>query len=84
MFLKVTGVTYLDDYRLRLQFNDGTVREVDLQSDLYGEVFEPLLDMALFGQARLNPDSGTVEWPNGADLAPEYLHNIGKEVRKIA
>lgn len=84
MFLHITNVTYLEDYRLRLEFNDGTVKEVDLRDELYGEVFKPLKNVDLFRQVRLNPESRTVEWPNGADFAPEYLHEIGKEVRKIA
>ena len=84
MFLHVTNVIYLEDYRLRLEFNDGTVKEVDLRDELFGEIFEPLKNLDLFKQARLNRESNTIEWPNGADFAPEYLHEIGKEVRKIA
>jgi len=84
MFLHITAVTYLEDYRLRVQFNDGTVKEVDLRDQLYGEVFEPLKNLDLFKQVKLNPESNTIEWPNGADFAPEFLHEIGKEVRKIA
>jgi hypothetical protein len=84
MFLHITNVTYLEGYRLQLQFNDGTVKEVDLRNELYGELFEPLKNLDLFKQARLNLESHTIEWPNGADFAPEFLHEIGKEVRKIA
>jgi len=51
---------------------------------LYGEVFEPLKDVDLFRQAAVNPDTNTIEWPNGADLAPEFLYKIGKQARKIA
>jgi hypothetical protein len=84
MFLHITKVTYLHDYKLRLEFDDDTVREVDLANELYGEVFEPLKDLDLFRQVYLNPNTNTIEWPNGADFAPEYLHKIGKEVKKIA
>ncbi len=84
MFLHVTGVTYLDNYRLRLQFNDGAIKEVDLEEELHGEIFKPLKDIALFQQVRLNLRTKTIEWPNGADFAPEYLYEIGKDVRKIA
>lgn len=84
MFLHITNVTYLEDYRLQLQFNDGAIKEVDLQNELYGEVFEPLKNLDFFRQVSLNPESHTIEWPNGADFAPEFLHEIGKEVRKIA
>jgi hypothetical protein len=84
MMLHITKVTYLEDYRLRLQFNDGSVKEVNLRTKLYGEVFEPLKNLDLFRQVRLNPESHTVEWPNGAYFSPEYLHEIGIEVRKTA
>ena len=84
MFLHVTDVTYLEDYSLRVGFSDGTVKDVDLRDELYGEVFEPLKDVDLFRQVAVNPDTNTIEWPNGADLAPEFLYKIGKQARKIA
>jgi hypothetical protein len=59
------------DYRLRLKFNNGAQGIVDLGSELYGEVFEPLRDKKMFKQFTLT--SRTVEWPNGADFAPEFL-----------
>ena len=83
MFLHVAGVTYLRDYRLSLEFNDGVVKEVDLKGELYGQVFEPLKDVDFFRQVALNPDIGTIEWPNGADFAPEFLYEIGEEVERV-
>ncbi|MFW5810208.1 MAG: DUF2442 domain-containing protein [Thermodesulfobacteriota bacterium] len=84
MFLHVTEVIYLKDYKLRLVFNDGTVKILDLKNELYGEIFEPLQAMELFRQVSVNPDTGTIEWPNGADFAPEFLYEAGEEERKIA
>lgn len=84
MFLHVTKVEYLRDYRLLLEFDDGTLREVDLEKDLYGEMFEPLKDFDLFRQVFVNSDTSTIEWPNGADFAPEYLHELGEAVKNIA
>jgi hypothetical protein len=72
--LWVNDATYLGGYRLRLSFNDGLSGEVDLAHRLHGEVFEPLKDVKLFGQVRFEPDMDTIVWPNGANLAPEYLH----------
>ena len=72
MFLHVTAVEYIGDYRLRLKFNDGAGGIVDLEPELYGEVFEPLRDKELFRQVYLT--GRTIEWPNGADLAPEFLY----------
>ena len=82
MFLHVTHVLYLKDYQLRLGFNDGKVKELDLKDELYGEVFEPLKDVVLFKKVYVNQDTGTIEWPNGADFAPEFLYQAGQEVRK--
>ncbi len=72
MFLHVTAVEYLGDYKLKLQFNNGAEGIVDLESELYGEVFEPLRDKHLFKEVFLT--SRTIEWPNGADFAPEFLY----------
>jgi hypothetical protein len=82
MFLHVTSVRYLEGYRLKVAFNDGTVKEVDLEDELYGEVFEPLKDVELFEQVRVNEETNTIEWPNGADFAPEFLHEIGRDVKQ--
>lgn len=80
MFLHVTEVTYLQEYQLRLRFDNDVVKDVDLKDELYGEVFEPLKGVELFKQVVVNPDTKTIEWPNGADFAPEFLYEIGREV----
>ena len=61
-------------YRVRLRFDDGTEAIVDLESELWGEVFEPLRDPARFCEFRLDPELRTLAWPNGADLSPEHLY----------
>lgn len=78
MIVWVTAVKPLGDYRLWVEFNDGTRGEVDLEGRLYGEVFAPLKDPKLFAQARLDPEVDTVVWPNGADFAPEFLYEAVK------
>ena len=70
---QVAGVVYLDGYRIRVTFRDGFQRDVDLTDELYGEVFEPLRNLEVFAAARFDEEAGTVVWPNGADLAPEFL-----------
>ncbi len=84
MFLRVTAVNCLEAYKLSVAFNDGVVKEVDLQNELYGEVFEPLKDPAYFRQVAVNPETNTIEWPNGADYAPEYLYRLGAAMRRVA
>jgi hypothetical protein len=74
MLLDVIDARYVRDYTVWVRFEDGTEGEVDLSRELYGEVFEPLRDIDYFRQVKLNPDLGTIAWPNGADLAPEFLY----------
>jgi hypothetical protein len=76
MFVHVTAVQYVDDYKLKLTFNNGVTGEIDLQPELYGEIFEPLQDKSLFQQVYLT--GRTIEWPNGADFAPEFLLTLVK------
>lgn len=74
MFLHVIDAEYDENYRLKLKFNNGAEGIVDLEEELYGEVFEPLKDLDLFRKFTLT--SRTIEWPTGADFAPEYLLEI--------
>jgi hypothetical protein len=76
MFLHVNNVTYLGEYKLRLTFDNGVTKDVNLQDELYGEVFEPLKDADLFRRVMVNIDTNTIEWPNGADFAPEFLYEM--------
>ncbi|MGH7623508.1 MAG: DUF2442 domain-containing protein, partial [Gemmatimonadaceae bacterium] len=71
--LDIVEVRHVHDYVLWLRFADGTQGEVDLRAELWGEMFDPLCDVELFRRASVNADTGTIEWPNGADLAPKYL-----------
>ena len=72
---RIRSVQPLEGFALRLEFDDGTDREVDLESELWGPVFEPLRnDPRLFRQVRVDEELGTIVWPNGADLDPDVLH----------
>jgi len=84
MFLHVNAVKHRHDFTLRIEFSDGSIRDVDLTDELRGEVFEPLRDPAVFIQVKVNPETRTIEWPNGADLAPGFLHEKGTEVTQVA
>lgn len=60
---------------LRLEFNDGLVRELEfLVGSNGGTVFEALDDPAFFAQVSIDPESRTVAWPNGVDVDPAVLH----------
>jgi hypothetical protein len=72
--IHVVAVGVPRPYLLDVTFDDGTRRQVDLEPELWGEVFAPLRDPVLFCQVEVDPEIGTVVWPNGADLAPEFLY----------
>lgn len=73
MILHTTKVVPLPGYRLFVSFNNGESGEVDLSTELDGEVFEALRDPAQFETAYQHPVMRTVAWANGADVAPEFL-----------
>lgn len=85
MFLHTTHVEALPGYRLLVRFNNGVSGELSLLSELWGEMFEPLKDEALFATAHHDAVAGTVVWANGADLAPEFLFQLlQSQTRQVA
>jgi len=74
MFLHVTNAEHVEDYKIRVWFNDGTDAEIDLAGSLDGPIFEPLRDPAYFKSFTV--EGHTLAWPSGADFAPEYLQSL--------
>lgn len=81
--VSITSVEVLGHYRLRLSFSDDSSREVDLTGELHGPIFEPLADPDFFAKVRVDPELGTVVWPNGADLDPLVLHGDFKPAPRL-
>lgn len=76
MILRITELEVVGSHRLRLTFNDGTTKVVNVRPLLDGPIFKPLTDQGYFAQVELDPVCGTAVWPNGADLAPEALYEL--------
>jgi hypothetical protein len=70
---RVKRVEALPGYRLRVEFTDGLRGEIDLSGSLFGPVFAPLMEPQFFAQVGIG-EFGAICWPNGADLAPDALH----------
>lgn len=70
----VVGTVVIRDHVLRLLFADGTVAAVDFSAEERRGVFQPLGDPKYFARVRADPESGTVTWADGEDLAPETLY----------
>ncbi|MDE0286121.1 MAG: DUF2442 domain-containing protein [Gammaproteobacteria bacterium] len=73
-FFHVTHARYLDDYRVEVSFSDGKRGVADLKDALKGPMFAPLREKSLFSALTVDEELETIAWPNGADLAPEYLY----------
>jgi hypothetical protein len=65
------SIEFLDGYVIRATLDNGTTRDLDFEPHLWGPMFAPLKDVALFRSGRVDTDAQTVVWPNGADVAPE-------------
>ena len=74
MILRVTYAKYLKDYCIEVSFNDKKTGIVNLSQSLTGTIFNPLKDQKKFSQFKIDEDLDTIVWPNGVDLALEYLY----------
>lgn len=74
MFLHVTNARPLDGYRVEVCFDDGREGVADLTEALEGPMFDALKDPDVFRTLRIDEELQTIVWPNGADLAPEYIY----------
>jgi len=75
MLRDIVSASPLDSHRLRIRYEDGVEGIVDPGSLIsFRGAFAPLKDPAYFSQARVDPELGTVSWPNGADLDPDVLY----------
>lgn len=74
----VDEVEYLEDYKLVLTFRDGSRKIVNLEGELWGEIFEPLKDIEYFKTVHL--EGSSIAWNNGADFAPEFLYENGVDI----
>jgi hypothetical protein len=78
----VVEATWVRDHVVRLRFEDGTTAEVDLRDyPSRGTIFRPLADVSYF--KRFAVMGGTLTWPNGADIAPERLHELAVRCRAV-
>lgn len=71
--VRVNKAEPLEEYNMRLFFEDGTVKEIDLKNYLRGPIFEPIRkSRAVFEDVQI--EGGTIAWPNGADIDPDVLY----------
>jgi hypothetical protein len=83
MLTKIRRIEKLGGFRLRLHFGDGSVGENDFSSIVRegGPMIEPLQDQAYFDRVFL--EFGALTWPNGFDIAPEWLRREMKAAGEL-
>ena len=76
MIPRVVSVKPLPGYTVELEFTDGVRAPVDLSQWIvgHGGVFAPLHDEQFFRQVAVDPEAGTIVWPNGVDFCPDVLY----------
>ncbi len=72
---RIRAVKPLDDFNVRLEFTDGTQRDVDLDPYLHGPIFAPIREnLEVFRSVHVDQEAGTIVWTNGADIDPDVLY----------
>jgi Protein of unknown function (DUF2442) len=87
MLTKVTRLERLGGFRLRVRFNDDSDGTHDFTAMVNepGPMLEPLRDEVYF--ARVFLEFGAPTWPNGFDIAPEWLRRemvAASELTRVA
>ncbi|MBL0318456.1 MAG: DUF2442 domain-containing protein [Alphaproteobacteria bacterium] len=70
----VIEASYLENYKIRLRFNDNKEGIIDLEDVIHNDhrtLFKELSNTESF--KRFHVEMDTVIWENGLDLAPEFL-----------
>ena len=74
---RVEAIRHVGEYRLELTFSDGVCAILDLQERVVGRggQLAPLEELSYFGRVRVDPEVGTLVWPNGVDFCPDVLYH---------
>lgn len=77
MYPRITDVQHKKDYVLLITFSDGIMAEIDFEKKVVGRggVFIPLTEIPFFAQVKVDPEVGTLVWPNDVDLDPDVLYS---------
>ncbi len=74
-YFDVVDVQVLDDWKLKLRFEDGSIKLFDFKPLLSEKLYAPLRNPGLFKQAEIL--CGGLAWTDEIDIAPEYLYEHG-------
>lgn len=83
MLFDVIDAKYKGDYRIELTFEDGVIGVVDFSDyPKMGGVFEKMKSIDYFRSFKVDPELGTIIWPDDVDVAPDtlYVEVTGKKL----
>jgi Protein of unknown function (DUF2442) len=83
MNYELVEAKYVRDFIVWVRFDDGVEGEIDFKPELYGPVFEALLEPSQFRNFSIHPEFRTLVWENGADVAPEFLHEKAQHQSRV-
>lgn len=80
MIPRIKTVTALDDYMLRIVFDDGEIMLYDVKDDIaHIKAFKELeTEEGLWGKARLDTSRTCVYWNDRIDLPSDTLYEYGQ------
>ena len=77
MYHDAIDVQCLDDFKLKLTFDDGKTGILDCKPLIAkGGVFAELSDVEVFRKAKINKELGVVTWNDNIDIAPETTYSL--------
>jgi hypothetical protein len=84
--MRIKKVEYVDGYKLKLLFSDKKSKIVDIEPIIKKSkgLFHPLKDIEYFKKVSLDDVQYPLSicWPNGADICPDVLYEMGKDVQE--
>ena len=77
MLPRIADVRHVQGYWLELTFTDGTRARLDFRDRIVGRggVFTQLEELEFFKRVRVDPEVGTLVWPNEVDFCPDVLYS---------
>ena len=73
MYRSVIKVTPQEEYKLLIEFDDNSIKILDMKPYLDFGLFKQLKDKRVFNKVRVSFD--TIEWEVGLDLDPEFVYS---------
>ena len=82
--IRVKSVKYVNDYKLKILFSDGKTKIVDFENWIKegGFYFLPMKDVEFFKKVEMDESNYSICWPNDADVSPDVLYEMGKDVEE--